>query len=180
MSTDEITQLRSEIQQLRAEATQVVREHGNAINSLLDRCDALEARLGGADWEKQVSVWREALQRVHNYTTLILGLGYGGILAIWSQSDEVRVLYPAEFIASGGLVLLSLLLFLSSEVYASWLIMKATGGKQISEETMRAQEKAEDEGRCVGTWLFPLTVVTGFGGGLGMLSCYILAVVGGG
>jgi hypothetical protein len=178
MSDLEIAELRRALEEMRRNVYTVNEDHRQAIARLQGWADAATAQLGDKADQSEIGVWREAVQRVHSYTSLILGLGYGGILAIWSQSAEVRALHPQSFILAGGLVLLSLLLFLATEVYSSWLMMKAIGGKQLTPENLKARDEAQDAAGAMGRFMFVPTVVTGFGGGLGMLACHVLSLIG--
>lgn len=110
----------------------------------------------------------ELLKHIKTYTNLLLVLGYGGILAIWTESQAI--MQPPAFIGAGAAVILSLLLFIIGEVVQTRMLSEALRSPDDSRtsELNKAKKRADT---IAGKLYWPVLGL-GFGGGAVIFLCY--------
>ncbi|MFY2765001.1 hypothetical protein [Arenimonas sp. MALMAid1274] len=143
------------------------------IPETVKRVTALEEARMDVEIEEAKKVLVDLLKHVKGYTNLILALGYGGILTIWSNSAEIML--PAAFAGCGAAVILSLLIFICSEIAQTRLIVKSMRNPiaEIPEKSKLASARAD---KISNATYWPILIL-GFGGGFTMFLCYVGALI---
>jgi hypothetical protein len=124
-----------------------------------------------ADLEKAAQIITSNFERMQSYSKVIIGLGYGALLAIWSGTKQV--LPERLLVTSGLLIVLSMLAYILFEVgqmiVYSWMSFRwshSVNTKGLPMALADARKREEKvHAPLVRVWLITLViaVLTGFG-----------------
>ena len=117
------------------------------------------------------------IQRQLNYTQIIMVLGYGGFLTLWSMTYE-RV-PTAIFGICGALLVLSLLAFILSELWMAWgYVRLAARAKAMSQREVDQAADAHSKATAAnGPTVFLVAAIPGVFGGAVLLATYLILAI---
>ncbi|WP_444624287.1 hypothetical protein [Halomonas sp. AOP27-A1-34] len=117
----------------------------------------------------------------NSYSNVIIAAGYVGFFALWSSLKEDLPMWA--ILSSGALILTSLLIFISFEVYK--MCSSSLGLRRVANGLSRPNQNTLAEIQRIQTqmsinnarvWIFTVipTVITGVGAGLILLICFLM------
>jgi hypothetical protein len=168
----------------------VIRDVERNFNSLGRHVEETRSIAESLEIDRHTRAAYDLLARIHsqarNYTNLVMVVGYAGILTLWSQlGDKLPHLI---FLISGALLVISLLGFVSHEIFkmldehvALRRAAKSLEGMESQEERIKKFNEAlnNSDAKSAKWWLlfFVPTLVTGVSAALILMGFFVWGIV---